>query len=94
MELKEKLAKLEQENARLKQKNQSAPEFRAREDTYQGHPVLTFEGPTLARPFSLGVRKLAAIKVCWHNVENFLINHGNTNSERCANDVDSKSDKI
>ena len=61
-ELRRRLANLEQENRQLKEaaaqpgRSQS---ITTRVAEYKGHPVITIEGPF--RPFSLGVRKAAAI---------------------------------
>jgi len=73
--LKKRLAQLESENNQLRQSRGGSVEFKAREDSYQGRPILTFEGPVLIKPFSLGLKKLQTIQACWHTVERFIKQH-------------------
>jgi len=77
-ELQKRIAELEAENSRLRSPKKRPPEFSVHEDSYNGAPVLRFEGPTRTRPFSLGLNKLRAIRACWHKVEEFLHKHENT----------------
>jgi hypothetical protein len=43
------------------------------EGEYNGYPTLTFEGPF--RRFTLGMKKLRALKQVWPEVESFLQRH-------------------
>jgi len=74
-DLERRVRELEAENANLKAKSAAGREFTAREDNYKGSPILVFERPN-GKPFSLGVSKLTAIRICWHKVEEFLLRHG------------------
>lgn len=78
-ELERRIRELEAENTRLKSKAPRAGEYTAREDDYQGTPMLVFERPS-GKPFKLGVSKLQAIRACFHKVEEFLHRHGNTSA--------------
>jgi hypothetical protein len=70
-ELRMKIEQLERENAQLKASKRPA-EYSVREETYKGHPVLVFEGPSLIRPMSLGVGKLKAVQACRNQIDSFL----------------------
>jgi len=73
--LEKRVRELEEENARLRANRAKGGEYSAREDTYNGSPVLVFERPS-GKSFSLGSSKLTAIRICWHKVEEFLRKHG------------------
>jgi hypothetical protein len=89
-ELHQRIARLEAENARLRAPKKRPAEFSAHEDSYNGAPVLRFEGPTRTRPFSVGLSKLRAIKACWHIVDEFLRKYENTSrGTSCSGDDDS-----
>jgi len=92
-ELERRIRELEQENARLKSSTARGGEYTAREDVYEGHPILVFERPN-GKIFRLGVAKLLAIRVCWHKVEEFLQRHGNNAAANSPNADRSIDDKI
>lgn len=71
-ELEKRIRQLEEENARLKSKGPKPTEFSAREDSYEGHPTLVFEGPLMRKTFTLGLAKLRTVRACWRQVEIFL----------------------
>jgi len=71
-ELEKRIRQLEEENARLKSKGSKPTEFSAREDSYEGHPTLVFEGPLMRKTFTLGLAKLRTIRACWRQIEAFL----------------------
>jgi len=83
-ELEKRIKQLEEENARLKSKGAKPAEFSAREDSYEGHPTLVFEGPLMRRSFALGLAKLRTIRACWRKIEAFLEKH---NSEEDSNQI-------
>jgi hypothetical protein len=74
-ELEKRIKQLEEENARLKSKGAKPTEFSAREDSYEGHPTLVFEGPLMRKTFTLGLAKLRTIRACWRQIEAFLEKH-------------------
>ena len=74
-ELEKRIKQLEEENARLKSNGAKPAEFSAREDSYEGHPTLVFEGPLMRKTFTLGLAKLRTIRACWRHVEAFLDKH-------------------
>jgi hypothetical protein len=41
---------------------------------YNGHPILTFNGP--GRPFSIGLKKAATLLLCTEYIREFVIQHG------------------
>ena len=84
-ELQKRIRELEAENARLKSKSSQVVEYKAREDSYEGHPILVFERQS-GRSFSLGLSKLQAVRACWHTVEEFLRRHGNGTAAHHLND--------
>lgn len=92
-ELERRIRELEEENARLRSRNSRAGEYTAREDDYQGTPVLVFERPS-GKPFKLGVSKLQAIRACFHKVEEFLRRHGNNSASGSSPVRHSTDDKI
>lgn len=72
-DLARRIKELEEENARLRESATRPVAITCRETEYKGNPMLTFEGPF--RPFSMGVKKLNAVKECWPHVEDFLNRH-------------------
>ena len=92
-ELERRIRELEEENSRLKSKASRAGEYTAREDNYQGIPMLVFERPS-GKPFKLGVSKLQAIRACFHKVEEFLRRHGNHSTPGSPTANHSNDDKI
>jgi hypothetical protein len=74
-ELEKRIKQLEEENARLKAKGGKPAEFSAREDSYEGHTTLVFEGPLMRKTFTLGLAKLRTIRACWRQIEAFLDKH-------------------
>ena len=78
-ELEKRIKQLEEENARLKSKGLKPTEFSAREDSYEGHPTLVFEGPLMRKTFTLGLAKLRTIRACWRQIEAFLDKHSGEN---------------
>lgn len=68
----QEIERLKAQIERLHSGKKRASEFSVREDTYKGHPILVFEGPSLIKPFTIGVGKLMAIRACWQKVEVFL----------------------
>lgn len=84
-ELETRIQQLEAENARLKSGKARPVEYAAREDMYEGHPVLVFEGPLMRRSFTVGVSKLKTIKACWHRVDEFLAKHDKPKPGRNGN---------
>jgi hypothetical protein len=83
-ELEKRIKQLEEENARLKSKGAKPTEFSAREDSYEGHPTLVFEGPLMRKTFTLGLAKLRTIRACWRQIETFLSKHS---SEEDSNQI-------
>lgn len=57
-ELEKRIRELDAENSRLKSKASRACEYNARENNYQGIPMLVFERPS-GKPFKLVVSKIA-----------------------------------
>jgi hypothetical protein len=92
-DLERKIRALEEENAKLKARSTSGGEFTTREDSYKGSPILVFERPN-AKPFSLGVSKLSAIRICWHKVEEFLLRHGKGSALGASSKSDYSDEKI
>lgn len=92
-DLERRIRELEKENARLKSRSRRATEYTAREDDYQGTPVLVFERP-IGKPFKLGVSKLQAIRACWYKVDEFLCRHGSSSSPSASIPSASSEDKI
>lgn len=41
---------------------------------YNGHPILTFNGP--GRPFSIGLKKATTLLLCTEHIREFVIQHG------------------
>jgi hypothetical protein len=76
----EEIERLKAQIERLQSGKKRASEFSVREDTYKGHPILVFDGPSLIKPFTVGIGKLRAIKACWHRVEEFLDENKNKDS--------------
>jgi hypothetical protein len=68
----QEIERLKAQIERLQAGKQRPSEYSVREDTYKGHPILVFEGPSLRKPFTVGLGKLRAIKACWHRVQEFL----------------------
>lgn len=91
--LERRIRELEEENARLKSRSPRATEYTAREDNYQGTPVLVFERPS-GKSFKLGVSKLQAIRACWHKVDEFLYRNGSSSSPSASVTPASSEDKI
>jgi len=80
----ERLQALEAENAKLKQGQvTSPPQLVVVETEYKGHPMLEFRRGN-ARPFSMGLKKLEAIKEGWEQMEAFLKKH--TQEERMTSE--------
>lgn len=92
-ELERRIRELEAENARLRTGDSRVREYTAREDSYEGHPILVFERPN-GRPFKLGVSKLQAIRACWHKVEEFLRRHGSVTGPGASTSHHSTDDRI
>ncbi len=67
----QEIERLRSQIERLQGGSRRAKEYSAREDTYEGHPMLAFEGPS-ARPFKMGVAKLKTVRACLHKVDAFL----------------------
>jgi hypothetical protein len=81
-ELEKRIKQLEEENARLKSKGAKPTEFSAREDSYEGHPTLVFEGPLMRKTFTLGLAKLRTIRACLRYVDAFLEKHSKLDDEQ------------
>jgi len=73
-ELERRIRELERENARLKGTN-DPQKLVITEGEYQGRPLLTFQRGN-SRPFSLGVKKLEAVRDGIDDVKAFLEQHG------------------
>ena len=77
----ERLQALEAENERLKKaKVSTAAKLEVAETEYKGNPMLEFRRAN-ARPFSMGVKKLEAIREGWEQVENFLRKHDDNENQ-------------
>jgi len=72
-EILKRLRELEEENARLKQNQEIKSGVSVVEGNYKGRPILTFYGTF--KPFTLGIKKLKAIKESWAEIEEFLKRH-------------------
>jgi hypothetical protein len=81
-ELEKRIKQLEEENARLRSSRVKPSEFTAREDSYEGHPTLVFEGPLMRRSFTLGLAKLRTIRACLRYVDAFLEKHSKIDDEQ------------
>lgn len=92
-DLERRIRELEAENSRLKSNNPRVGEYTAREDIYEGHPIIVFERPN-GRSFRLGLAKLRAIRACWHKVEEFLHRHGSTPPGGRSASGESNDDRI
>lgn len=81
-ELMKRLQALEAENQRLK-KDMTVPaeQLVVVETEYKGNPILEFRRGN-AKPFSMGVKKLEAIREGWEQVEAFLKKHSNSEIEQ------------
>lgn len=76
-----RLQALEAENAKLKKGgSQNSPSLVVVETEYKGNPMLEFRRHN-ARPFSLGVKKLEAIKEAWDQVDTFLKKYESNNDQ-------------
>ena len=73
--LRKELERLQRENAALRSGSESKNRYTVTEGEYKGHPVLTFNGPGLRNPLTLGLGKLRAIEAGWQNVTAFLAKH-------------------
>lgn len=77
----QEIERLKAQIDRLKGAKKRAEEFSVREDTYNGYPILVFEGPSVRKPFSMGIGKLQAIRATWHRVEEFLARNSSKKSD-------------
>lgn len=78
-ELERRIRELEEENARLK--DASDPDkLVITEGEYNGYPVLTFQRGS-SRPFSLGMKKLEAVRDVVEEIKGFLARHGVSQGE-------------
>lgn len=68
----QEIERLKAQIDRLKGAKKRAEEFSVREDTYKGYPILVFEGPTVMKPFSMGLGKLQVIRANWEKVTEFI----------------------
>jgi prefoldin subunit 5 len=68
----EEIERLKAQIERLQAGKKRTAEFSVREDNYKGYPILVFEGPTVMKPFSMGVGKLQVIRANWNKVVEFL----------------------
>jgi hypothetical protein len=78
----QEIERLKAQIERLQAGKQRPSEYSVREDTYKGHPILVFEGPSLTKPFTAGLGKLRAIKACWHRVEECLDRNQTINTNK------------
>ena len=78
-DLRKELERLQKEVADLRS-NAGVTRYTVTEGEYKGHPTLTFNGPGLRNPFSLGLSKLRAIEAGWQHVVKFLTKHPPGNS--------------
>jgi hypothetical protein len=81
----QEIERLKAQIERLQSGKKRASEFSVREDTYKGYSILVFEGPSLIKPFTVGVGKLQAIRACWHRVEEFLDKNKNKTPDQIEN---------
>ena len=89
----QEIERLKAQIERLQGTSNRAKEYSAREDTYEGHPMLAFEGPS-ARPFKMGVAKLKTVRACLHNVDEFLAKYDKPASGRGSASVDDQDVRI
>lgn len=73
-ELERRIRELERENARLKG-SEDPTKLTITEGEYNGFPVLTFQRGS-SRPFSMGMKKLEAVRDGIEEIKAFLAKHG------------------
>jgi len=83
---KDRIKELEAELERIKSVSKRPKDFSVREDFFKRHPILIFEGPSVIKPFSMGVGKLKAIQASWTQVEEFLDKNKSKQSGLSLND--------
>jgi len=84
------LERLQKENAELRSGAGSQKRYTATEGEYKGHPILTFNGPGLRNPLSLGLGKLRAIEAGWQHVVRFLAKHPASAADNGAHQDDDR----
>ncbi len=88
-QLRKELERLQKEVADLR-RGSGASRYTVTEGDYKGHPILTFNGPGLRNPLTLGLSKLRAIEAGWQHVVKFLAKHAASNSGAPAQQDDDK----
>jgi len=71
-QLRNELEKLRKEVAELRGGAGASKRYTVTEGEYKGHPVLSFDGPGLRTPLTLGLSKLRAIEAGWQQAARFL----------------------
>ena len=89
-DLRKKIERLESENAELRSATGSQKRYAVTEGEYKGHPTLTFNGPGLRNPLSLGLGKLRAIEAGWQHVVRFLAKHPAPAADKAAQQDDDR----
>lgn len=74
-QLRDELEKLRKEVAGLRSGAGASKRNTVTEGEYKGHPVLSFDGPGLRTPLTLGLSKLRAIEAGWQQAVRFLAQH-------------------
>ena len=74
-QLRKELEKLRKEVAELRSGGGVSKRYTVAEGEYKGHPVLSFDGPGLRTPLTLGLSKLRAIEAGWQQAVRFLAQH-------------------
>ena len=88
--LRRELERLQKENTELRSGVGSQKRYTVTEGEYKGHPILTFNGPGLRNPLSLGLGKLRAIEAGWQHVVRFLAKHPASAADNGAHQDDDR----
>jgi len=88
--LRRELERLQKENAELRSGAGSHKRYTVQESQFKGHPVLTFNGPGLIQPLTLGLGKLRAVEAGWRQVVEFLAKHPPSESDKTAHQDDDR----
>lgn len=88
--IRKELERLQKENAELRSGAGSLKRYTVTEGEYKGHPTLTFTGPGLRLPLTLGLGKLRAIEAGWQDVVRFLAKHPASAADNRAQQDDDK----
>ena len=88
--LRRELERLQKENTELRSGVGSQKRYTVTQGEYKGHPTLTFTGPGLRLPLTLGLGKLRAIEAGWQHVVRFLAKHPASAADNAPHQDDEK----